>query len=114
MTRSGCGASRRSRSAGRRAAKRRVSCSLRPVGRAQRARLERLTAAAGVFRPEEVATAVELLHSSLEGDDEYRFLGAYDGDELVGYACWGPTPGTVGTADLYWLGVGPPRPDPGR
>src|SRR2546429_4558397 len=56
--------------------------------------LERLTAAAGVFRPEEVATAVELLDSSLNGDDDYRFLGAYDGDELVGYACWGPTPGT--------------------
>jgi len=86
-----------------------VSCSLRPVGRAQRARLERLTAAAGVFRPEEVATAVELLDSSLEGDDDYRFLGAYDGDELVGYACWGPTPGTVGTADLYWLVVDPTR-----
>jgi len=82
-----------------------VSCSLRPVGRAQRARLERLTAATGLFRPEEVATAVELLDASLAGDDDYRFLGAYDGDELIGYACWGPTPGTLGTADLYWIVV---------
>ena len=86
-----------------------MSCSLRPVGRAQRARLERLTAATGVFRPEEVATAVELLDASLAGDEDYRFLGAFDGEELLGYACWGPTPGTVGTSDLYWIVVDPTR-----
>jgi ribosomal protein S18 acetylase RimI-like enzyme len=84
-----------------------VSCSLRPVGRAQRARLERLTAATGLFRPDEVAIAVELLDESLAGGDDYRLLGAYAGDELVGYACWGPTPGTQGTYDLYWIVVDP-------
>ncbi len=68
-----------------------------------------MTAAAGVFRPEEVATAVELLDASVDGDDDYRFLGAYDGDDLVGYACWGPTPGTQATADLYWIVVDPSR-----
>jgi len=84
-----------------------VSCSLRPVGRAQRARLEQLTRATGRFREEEVATAVELLEESLAGDDEYRFVGAFDqtADTLVGYACWGPTPGTEGTCDLYWIVV---------
>ena len=82
-----------------------MSCSLRPVGRAQRARLERLTAATGLFRPEEVAIAVELLDDSLAGDDDYRFLGAYAGDELVGYVCWGPSPGTDGTYDVYWIVV---------
>ena len=84
-----------------------MSCSLRPVGRAQRARLERLTAATGLFRPDEISTAVELLDESLAGDEDYRFLGAYAGDELVGYACWGPTPGTAGTWDLYWIVVDP-------
>jgi ribosomal protein S18 acetylase RimI-like enzyme len=84
-----------------------VSCSLRPVGRAQRARLEALVAATGAFRPAEVATAVELLDEALAGDDDYRFLGAYDGDALVGYACWGPTSGTEGTWDLYWIAVDP-------
>jgi ribosomal protein S18 acetylase RimI-like enzyme len=82
-----------------------VSFSLRPVGRAHRARLEQLTRGTGLFREEEVATAVELLDESLAGDDEYQFVGAFDGDELVGYACWGPTPGTVGTWDLYWIVV---------
>src|SRR5947199_196502 len=84
-----------------------VSCSLRPVGRAQRAPLERLTRATGLFHPEEVALAVELLDESLAGDDDYRFLGAYADDDLVGYACWGPTPGTQGTYDLYWIVVDP-------
>lgn len=84
-----------------------MSCSLRPVGRAQRARLERLTRATGLFRPEEVTLAVELLDESLAGDEDYRFLGAYADDDLVGYACWGPTPGTQGTCDLYWIVVEP-------
>ncbi len=73
-----------------------MSCSLRPVGRAQRARLEALTRATGLFREDEVATAVD-------------FLGAYDGVTLVGWACWGPTSGTRATYDLYWIAVDPER-----
>jgi ribosomal protein S18 acetylase RimI-like enzyme len=82
-----------------------VSCSLRPLGRAHRARLERLTRATGLFREEEVATAVELLDESMAGDDDYQFVGAFEDDQLVGYACWGPTPGTLATSDLYWIVV---------
>jgi ribosomal protein S18 acetylase RimI-like enzyme len=82
-----------------------VSCSLRPVGRAHRARLETLVQGTGLFREAEVRTAVELLDEALDGDDDYRFLGAFDGDELVGYACYGPTPDTLGTFDLYWIAV---------
>ena len=82
-----------------------MSSSLRPVGRAHRARFEQLTRATGLFREEEVATAVELLDECLAGDDDYRFVGAFDSEQLVGYACWGPTPGTEGTHDLYWIVV---------
>src|SRR2546430_2399085 len=109
ITRSWCAASRRWRCVTPRAPPRPVSCSLRPVGRAQRAPLERLTRATGLFHPEEVAIAVELLDESLAGDDDYRFIGAYAGEELAGYACWGPIPGTQGTYDLYWIVVDPPR-----
>jgi ribosomal protein S18 acetylase RimI-like enzyme len=59
----------------------------------------------GLFHEAEVATAVELLDEALDGDDDYRFLGAFDGDDLVGYACYGPTPDTLGTYDLYWIAV---------
>jgi len=82
-----------------------VSCSLRPVGRAHRAQFEQLTRGTGLFREEEVATAVELLDESLAGDDDYQFVGAFADDQLVGYACWGATPGTIATSDLYWIVV---------
>lgn len=82
-----------------------MSSSLRPVGRAHRARLEQLTRATDFFRAEEVATALELLDESLAGDEDYQFLGAFDDDQLIGYACWGPTPGTHSTSDLYWIVV---------
>jgi len=82
-----------------------VICSLRPVGRAHRARLEALVRGTGLFREAEIATALELLDEALDGDDDYRFLGAFDGDDLAGYACFGPTPDTVGTYDLYWIAV---------
>jgi ribosomal protein S18 acetylase RimI-like enzyme len=86
-----------------------VSCSLGPVAPAHRARLEALTRATGLFHDDEVATAVELLDEAAAGDDDYRFVGAFEGDTLVGYACWGPTPGTRGTCDLYWIVVDPSR-----
>lgn len=59
----------------------------------------------GLFREAEVAMAGEMLGEALDGDDDYRFLGAFDADQLVGYACWGPTPGTDRTYDLYWIAV---------
>jgi ribosomal protein S18 acetylase RimI-like enzyme len=82
-----------------------VNCSLSPIGRVHRERLERLTRETGFFREEEVVTAVELLDEHLDGDEDYRFIGAFAGSDLVGYACWGPTPGTAGTWDLYWIVV---------
>lgn len=82
-----------------------MSYSLRPIARAHRARLEGLTRGTGLFREAEVATAVELLDEHLAGDADYRFVGAFAGEDLQGYACWGPTPGTEGTSDLYWIVV---------
>ena len=38
----------------------------------------------------------------------YFFLGAFTPeDELAGFACYGPTPGTDRTFDLYWIAVHP-------
>ena len=39
---------------------------------------------------------------------DYCFLGAFAADgELLGYACYGPTPATDRTYDLYWIAVDP-------
>ena len=59
------------------------------------------------FNPAEVKIAEELLDSYL-GDGEgsgYIVLVAEKNSSVVGYICYGPTPLTEGTWDLYWLAV---------
>jgi ribosomal protein S18 acetylase RimI-like enzyme len=41
-------------------------------------------------------------------ESDYEFLGLFDKrNRLVGYACFGPTPGTDRGYDLYWIAVNP-------
>lgn len=77
-----------------------------------RARVHELLTAAAVFSPAEIAVALELFDTVYRDDSErddhpdYRFVGAFDGNgELLGYACYGPTPCTDRTYDLYWIVV---------
>ena len=63
-----------------------------------------------VFRDEEIDVALELFDEALSPndhpDDGYTFVGAFDEtDRLAGFACYGRTPDTDGTYDLYWLAV---------
>lgn len=84
---------------------------LGPLSRRDRPRLAELLAATGAFNADEREVALSLFDVSLESDgaDDYEFLGAFDErtDRLVGYACFGATPATDGTYDLYWLAVDP-------
>ena len=91
---------------------------LAPLRFVDRARLSELLIATAAFSTEEVAVALELFDTchpaeasaASEGRDDtsdYEFTGAYDGDRLIGYVCFGPTPATDGTFDLYWLAVDP-------
>jgi ribosomal protein S18 acetylase RimI-like enzyme len=68
-----------------------------------------MTRAVGVFNAKEVACVEELLKTYLNqaGQDDYHFLSCVDGDRLVGFACYGPTPLTDGTFDLYWICAAP-------
>ena len=44
--------------------------------------------------------------SALGPSSDYFFVGAFTpDDQLIGYACYGPTPGTDRTFDLYWIAV---------
>jgi ribosomal protein S18 acetylase RimI-like enzyme len=82
---------------------------LRPLRPADRAPLERLIRATDAFLEDEVAVAMELIDLGLElsagKDHGYRFLVAEMDGEVVGYCCWGRTPCTQGTYDLYWVAV---------
>lgn len=63
----------------------------------------------GGFRPEEITVAMEVFDAALgigrRRDPDYEIaLVEVDGG-LTGWACWGPTPCTEGTFDLYWIVV---------
>jgi len=68
-----------------------------------------LTAAAGVFKPGEVACVQELWDAYLRQGEAsgYVFLVYKNRGRLLGYACFGPHPLTEGTFDLYWIAVDP-------
>lgn len=59
------------------------------------------------FKPDEAAIAIELVDASFAGDVDYRVRVAEDGagGPVVGYLCYGPTPMTAATYDLYWIVV---------
>lgn len=61
------------------------------------------------FSAEEVACALELIDLAKQpgGHPDYQVLVAEREGELVGYICYGPTPMTEGTYDLYWIASDP-------
>jgi len=80
---------------------------LRQLTPADRGRIEALTRAVGVFRADEVPVALEVFDGAVAGSPDYLALGAELDGRLVGWICWGPTPCTLGTFDLYWMAVDP-------
>ena len=80
---------------------------LRHLTTADRSRIEEITRAVGVFRQDEVPVALEVFDGAVAGSPDYRALGAEVDGRLAGWICWGPTPCTLGTYDLYWMAVDP-------
>lgn len=71
--------------------------------------IERMLRATGVFRDDEIVVALEVLDAyfTAPGQD-YHALGAFtQSGDLLGYVCYGATPCTIGTFDLYWIAVTP-------
>ncbi len=81
--------------------------ALRPLTAADRRRIEDITRAVGVFRDDEIPVALEVFDAAAAGSPDYAVLGAVLDGQLVGWICWGPTPCTLGTYDLYWMAVDP-------
>lgn len=83
--------------------------TLRPLQSEDVPGLVRITRDTGFFRPEEVAVAQELLTESiLKGEAcGYQVYVADEGRRAVGYVCFGLTPLTRGTWDVYWIAVDP-------
>ncbi len=83
--------------------------ALRPPRPSDRARVAEIVRATGVFRPSETDIALEVFDGAVQKPGvDYHALGAYDEtDQLIGFACYGSTPGTEATWDLYWIAVDP-------
>ena len=82
-----------------------MSLVIRPIRKGDRAALRRVITSDDTFKPEEVKVAIELVTSALDALDDYRVLVAVLDKVVSGYICFGPTPMTVRTYDLYWIVV---------
>lgn len=110
-----------------------IGIVLGEISVADRPRVAEILRGSKVFSAAEIGVALELFDESLEERGtrneeaatrhravmpesalprssflvpDYLFLGAFTPEEvLVGYACWGPTPATDRTWDLYWIAV---------
>lgn len=69
----------------------------------------RLVRATGFFSEEEAAIAEELIDEGMAKGEAsgYLFLFAEEEGQLLGYACFGPIPGSAHSFDLYWIAVAP-------
>jgi ribosomal protein S18 acetylase RimI-like enzyme len=85
--------------------------TIRPLAAADRSGVFRILENAGNFTPEEVATALELIDEWLELGEHSGYLTYVleardeDSSAVLGYVCFGPTPLTESTFDLYWIAV---------
>lgn len=70
--------------------------------------IQSLVEATGFFSPQEVLIAAELVEERLAKGEKsgYHFIFAQDpSGKVLGYACFGPVPGTRSSFDLYWIAV---------
>lgn len=83
----------------------------RTIEAADRAPLQALLQRIENFTAEEVAVALELIDGAISDPATTGYfakvilLSEEQGERLAGYVCWGPTPMTTRTFDLYWIAV---------
>jgi ribosomal protein S18 acetylase RimI-like enzyme len=70
-------------------------------------RVREIVVSSGFFSEAEIEVAVELVQERLQKGVEsgYFFLFAEQGQEVIGYSCFGPIPCTVESYDIYWIAV---------
>jgi len=81
---------------------------IRKLAPPDRDEIAELLRTSGTFNEGEVEVAMEVIDSALAapGRDYFVLVAAYEEDEaeaIAGYLCYGPTPMTEATYDLYWV-----------
>ncbi|MFY2563879.1 N-acetyltransferase family protein [Corallococcus terminator] len=81
---------------------------IRPIEGKDREPLAALIRKIETFSPQEVEVAIELVGIALTpGNTDYSVVVADRDGQLVGYICYGPTPMTEDSYDLYWIASAP-------
>jgi len=79
---------------------------IRQIQAADRPGLESALHSDETFNAQEVDVALELIDEALangEDSDYWVRVATDDSQSVLGYVCFGPTPMTSATYDLYWL-----------
>lgn len=84
---------------------------IRPMINEDRQEIVRILNHTPEFSRQEVKVAGELIDAFLEkgASSDYHILVAVTDLKAVGYICYGETPLTEGTWDIYWIAVSPER-----
>jgi ribosomal protein S18 acetylase RimI-like enzyme len=82
---------------------------IRAMRREDREAVLQLVRESGVFSPEEIGVAIELIDIWLTRPEQkdYFIYAAVCGGGAAGYVCFGPTPATGAAWDIYWIAVAP-------
>ncbi len=82
---------------------------IRTMTPADRPVIVHMLEATPAFLPEEVKVAEELIDAHLDERESsgYHFRVAESEDGVAGFICFGPTPLTRGTWDMYWMATAP-------
>ncbi|MCX7786595.1 MAG: GNAT family N-acetyltransferase [Spirochaetes bacterium] len=82
---------------------------IRPTTGEDRSSILEILHRTGMFTAEEIEVARELIDAWLNNpaQKDYILYTAEREGQVVGYVCYGPTPATEGTFDLYWIAVDP-------
>jgi ribosomal protein S18 acetylase RimI-like enzyme len=87
-----------------------MKVTVRDFVKEDRPAIETILSRIEVFSDEDRALALELIDIALhdpEQKDYFFYTAADESNTVLGYLCYGPTPLTVGTYDLYWIAVDP-------
>ena len=84
-----------------------MTVEIRPMGKTDRPAVTKILRDTPEFKPAEVVVAEEVIDSYLrdpKGSGYYASV-AESSSTVVGYICYGPTPLTEETWDIYWIAV---------
>jgi len=86
-----------------------MNAPIRPLAAADKPAVIKILKSLPEFEPHEIVIAEELIDAYLQdGTKSGYYLLVYEaGSEIKGYICYGPTPLTKSTWDIYWIAVSP-------